>query len=125
MRRCACGRAGDRAGPISRSTTEPENIRPPVYQVCVAPWHGLVAFEADVPVGVMGPVGGTHVQPRILRHLHKSSRFDVPLRTIAELSSAEAHRGTLTRLNRILAHYRRPNFVLQLEAEESRAMGMA
>ena len=73
----------------------------------------------------VGPVWGTHVQPRILRHLHKSSRFDVPLRTIAELSSAEAHRGTLTRLNRILAHYRRPNFVLQLEAEESRAMGMA
>ena len=57
----SCMGAGCLSGPISRSTTEPENIHPPVYQVCVVTrrgavvGRGAVACEPDVRLCVVGP----------------------------------------------------------------------
>ena len=63
------------------------------------------------------------LQPRLVRHLQKSSRFDVPLRELPQLSSQATYTEMLASMARLLSHYRRPNFVLQLEADEARVMG--
>jgi len=49
----------------------------------------------------------------------------VPLRNLPELATPEVYKDTVHRLARLLSHYRRPAFVLRLEAEEARCLGMA
>lgn len=63
------------------------------------------------------------LQPRLIRHFHKSSRFEVPLRNLPELATPEVYKDTVHRLARLLSHYRRPAFVLRLESEEARCLG--